>query len=106
MTQFFKDLRDIRMMFRSFSSVDRKVKIIQKRWKAKSEVNKARNTLLRAYWNKEVMKIYNIIDEKEIKSRIDKSIMSKLQLIDPELRNLILKDFYFSCIKMYDHVFK
>ena len=29
-TQFFKDLRDIRMMFRSFSSVDRKVKIIQK----------------------------------------------------------------------------
>ena len=52
------------------------------------------------------MKIYNIIDEKEIKSRIDKSIMSKLQLIDPELRNLILKDFYFSCIKMYDHVFK
>lgn len=84
------------MLYRAFSSVDRKVKIIQKRWKAKSELNKVRIMFLQAYWMHETNHIYDSIDHKDIKSRVDKSIMVKLRKIDPELRNLILKDFYFS----------
>ena len=41
-------------MFRAFNSVDRKVKIIQNRWKSKFEVSKARINLLYTYWNYEV----------------------------------------------------
>ena len=100
------DLKDIRMMFRAFSSVDRKVKIIQKRWKSKSEVNKARINFLNTYWNYEIASMVEFYENKENKTKIDRNVMRKLQNLTQEIRAGVLKDYYFSCIKTYDQMFK
>mmetsp|Transcript_14707 Transcript_14707/g.17015 ORF Transcript_14707/g.17015 Transcript_14707/m.17015 type:complete len:85 (+) Transcript_14707:360-614(+) len=84
------------MMFRAFNSVDRKVKIIQKRWKSKSEVNKARINFLSTYWNYETKAIIDIIECKEVKTKSDKTIIRKLKNFNSGIRDLIIKDYYFS----------
>lgn len=95
MQVFIKDLRDIRMIYRAFTTVERKIKIIQKRWKSKSEVNKARINFLNTYWNYEVGTMIDYFENKENKSKIDKNAMRKLKNINYELRNQVLKDYYY-----------
>lgn len=90
-------------MFYTFKSVDRKVKIIQKRWKAKYEVNKARQNFLNLFWENELSNIHVIFDQKENKSKLDKRIVFQVNYV---IRDEIIKDYYNSCIKTYNLFFK
>lgn len=69
-----KDRKNKMHLFYTFNSVDRKVKIIQKRWKGKSEVNKARIEFLKSYWNNQANSIHDNFEFKENRSALDKKI--------------------------------
>ncbi|CAI2374657.1 unnamed protein product [Moneuplotes crassus] len=116
--KFFQDRKSKCMMFYCFKSVERKVMIIQKRWKCKSEVNKERILFLKSYWNSELVQISELYEKKEPKNKVDKKILSIMYQINSitankhgqkkkeSLRDEILKDFYTACITTYYSIFR
>lgn len=104
--KFFRDRKAKSMMFYCFKSVERKVQIIQKRLKCKAEVNKERINFLKSFWNNELTYIYNNYEMKESKTKMDKKILSMIFQIDPDIRDVVLKEYFRKCIEAFHPAFK